>query len=75
MSGPLILNLLPYMPSKNRHVKCEVTCGHSSTAGVEVLLHSLLTLTAGASEEITQVLHEMLAVPCAKIKAGQCPTV
>jgi hypothetical protein len=61
ISGPILL--LPYMPSQNRHVKCEVASGHSSTAGVEVLLHSLLTLAVGAGEEdIIQVLHEMLAV-------------
>jgi hypothetical protein len=43
--------LLPYMPSQNRHVRCEVAFGHSFTAGVEVLLHSLLILAVGAGKE------------------------
>jgi len=42
--------LLPYMPCHNRHVRCDVASGHSSTAGLEVLLQSLLILAVGAGE-------------------------
>jgi len=43
--------LLPYMPSHNRHVTCDVASGPSSTTGLEVQLHSLLILAVGAGEE------------------------
>jgi hypothetical protein len=49
MSGAIPLP--PYMPSQNRHVRCDVASGHSSTAGLVVLPHSILTLAVDAGEE------------------------